>query len=434
MNIIFTMCFTGSILFLLYLIAVRIFKNSLSNRWKYIILKLVLFFFLTPLGFLKLILHQAPTQTDFKLAGNIPIMVSTPHSTYTNSAYQINLTIVLIWIVMAIAAFVWQQLKYFRFKKLIQLSMTEITDLDIIDYVDHYRQTVRIKRKVRLYQSNCISPFTAGILSPLIVLPANLSSEKQRLILKHELTHIRRCDTLFLFLRHLVTCIYWFNPLVYLLELQLNKTVEASCDEIVTLGMNQKDRKNYASLILDMAANDVQYRTTCASSFSNSTNGLKERMDLIMIPDKQKKHGKRLSVLLASCMVLCSSFTAFAYQSPTELDMVCNSSNNPLLNIRSSDTIVFQSGDFKLTNSSSPILYDYQFTDTDGNIYKIDTSDRSEYAACNHDYVEGTISKHSKKSNGGCITKYYDAQRCSKCGKIILGSLIDTETHEVCPH
>ena len=239
---------------------------------------------------------------------------------------------------MAIAAFVWQQLKYFRFKKLIQLSMTEITDLDIIDYVDHYRQTVRIKRKVRLYQSNCISPFTAGILSPFIVLPANLSSEKQRLILKHELTHIRRCDTLFLFLRHLVTCIYWFNPLVYLLELQLNKTVEASCDEIVTLGMNQKDRKNYASLIIDMAANDVQYRTTYASSFSNSSNGLKERMDLIMIPDKQKKHGKRLSVLLASCMVLCSSFTAFAYQSPTELDMVCNSSNNPLLNIRSSDT------------------------------------------------------------------------------------------------
>jgi len=121
LNIIFTMCFTGSILFLLYLIAVRIFKNSLSNRWKYIILKFVLFFFLTPLGFLKLILRQAPTQTDFRLAGNIPLMVSTPHSTYTNSAYQINLTIVLIWIVMAIAAFVWQQLKYFQFKKLICL-------------------------------------------------------------------------------------------------------------------------------------------------------------------------------------------------------------------------------------------------------------------------------------------------------------------------
>lgn len=94
------------------------------------------------------------TMTEFCSRFREIIMVSTPHSTYTNSAYQINLTIVLIWIVMAIAAFVWQQLKYFRFKKLIQLSMTEITDLDIIDYVDHYRQTVRIKRKVRLYQSN----------------------------------------------------------------------------------------------------------------------------------------------------------------------------------------------------------------------------------------------------------------------------------------
>ena len=166
--------------------------------------------------------------------------------------------------------------------------------------------------------------------------------------------------------------------MAYLFEAQVEKIVEASCDESVIRDMSQKERKAYALLIIDMAAYDVQYRRTYASSFSNSTTSLKERMDIIMTPPKTKKFSRKLSVILTSCMVLCSSFTSFAYQPSKELDMLGTFSTNTLSNINSSDTVVFQSGDFQPENQYGPILYNNQFTDINGNIYNID-SDRSSY-------------------------------------------------------
>ena len=126
------MCFTGSTLFLLYLLAIKVFKNNLSNRWKYVILKFVLLFFLTPLGFFKLLLPKLEKLSEFQLSGDLPIMVSTPDGIYPNFTYQTNKTVVIIWIVTAIIIFIWQQLKYFHLKKLVKQSMTDIVDLNIL--------------------------------------------------------------------------------------------------------------------------------------------------------------------------------------------------------------------------------------------------------------------------------------------------------------
>ena len=396
-------------------------------------MKFVLLFFLTPLGFFKLLLPKLEKLSEFQLSGDLPIMVSTPDGIYPNFTYQTNKTVVIIWIVTAIIIFIWQQLKYFHLKKLVKQSMTDIVDLNILSFIDYCRHNMGIKRKVQVFYSNYLGPFTTGFFSPVIVLPTGLPFEKQKLIIKHEMVHIHRCDTLFLFLRHLVACFYWFNPLAYLFEAQVEKIVEASCDESVIRDMSQKERKAYALLIIDMAAYDVQYRRTYASSFSNSTTSLKERMDIIMTPPKTKKFSRKLSVILTSCMVLCSSFTSFAYQPSTELDMLGTFSTNPLSNINSSDTVVFQSGDFQPENQYGPILYNNQFTDINGNIYNID-SDRSSYATCEHNYIYGTLSRHTKKSDGSCITKFYDSQRCTNCGQLIVGELINTETYTKCPH
>ena len=73
------------------------------------------------------------------------------------------------------------------------------------------------------------------------------------------------------------------------------------------------------------------------------------------------------------------------------------------------------------------------FYDINGNIYNID-SDRSSYATCEHNYIDGTLSRHTKKSDGSCITKFYDSQRCTNCGQLIVGELINTETYTKCPH
>lgn len=81
------------------------------------------------------------------------------------------------------------------------------------------------------------------------------------------------------------------------------------------------------------------------------------------------------------------------------------------------------------------IRYDYQFIDEEGNIYPIsEEPSESVYRACSHTYSSGTISKHEKNSNGGCVVKTYKAQRCTKCGDTIWGEHISSATYNVCPH
>jgi len=426
------MCFTGSFLFALYLAILYLFGEFLNSNWKYHILRLVLFFFLAPLGLFKLLIRQSLPSVNFRLNNDLPILITSPDSVYANIVLRTNAIIVFVWLSITSGIFIWQQLKYIRFKKKIMVSMTEITDSTLLNYLNICRKNIGIKRKVKVFQSEFLSPFTTGVCVPVIVMPAYLPFEKQKLIIKHELIHIKRYDFLIQFLRRLVTCFYWFNPLVYILDVQLEKIVEISCDRSVILDMGQKEKKDYAMLIIDMASYDIQYRSVFISSFSRNVRSLKERMNLIMRPEK--KYGKGLPAVIIVFMVLCSSFTAFAYQPPTKLSMNWNSSVTSLPDFNSADRIVFESGNYFAGQAFPSIRYDTQFTDINGNVYKIEDFPDSHYAACEHDFVEGTYSMHSKKADGSCITKYYEAQRCSKCGHLEIGSLIDTETHDVCPH
>ena len=78
---------------------------------------------------------------------------------------------------------------------------------------------------------------------------------------------------------------------------------------------------------------------------------------------------------------------------------------------------------------------DYQFIDEEGNIYPIsEEPSESVYRACSHTYSSGTISKHEKNSNGGCVVKTYKAQRCTKCGDTIWGEQVGWNQYDVCPH
>jgi hypothetical protein len=56
------------------------------------------------------------------------------------------------------------------------------------------------------------------------------------------------------------------------------------------------------------------------------------------------------------------------------------------------------------------------------------------HSSCAHKYVAGKTTNHTKNSDNSCKTEYYEAERCSKCGYIKLGELIDVITRLLCPH
>ena len=112
-----------------------------------------------------------------------------------------------------------------------------------------------LTRFVRLLQSRNPSILvTWGALRPKVLLPEGASdwnADRVRVVLSHELAHIRRHDWLVQMTAELLRSIYWFNPLVWFLCNRLHLESELSCDDAaLAQGIDGTD---YASHLLELA-------------------------------------------------------------------------------------------------------------------------------------------------------------------------------------
>jgi TonB family protein len=79
---------------------------------------------------------------------------------------------------------------------------------------------------------------TLGIRAPLIVLPANYRQwpvSRLRVVLLHELAHVRRRDCLLQWLPQIVCALHWFNPLAWFAREQMLCEAERASDDAVLL-------------------------------------------------------------------------------------------------------------------------------------------------------------------------------------------------------
>jgi beta-lactamase regulating signal transducer with metallopeptidase domain len=112
-----------------------------------------------------------------------------------------------------------------------------------------------IRRGVLVLQSeNQVMPVTWGWRRPIILLPAGAdqwSPERQRIVLQHELAHVKRWDCLSYFITRIVCSFYWFNPLVWLAARRICVERERACDDLVLLGGYKAS--DYASHLVEIA-------------------------------------------------------------------------------------------------------------------------------------------------------------------------------------
>jgi TonB family protein len=95
---------------------------------------------------------------------------------------------------------------------------------------------------------------TWGWRRPKIILPAaarGWADQRARIVLCHELAHIRRGDWAAQMLGELLRAIYWFNPLVWIACRRLRQESEYACDDAVL--QSGVDPTDYASHLLDLA-------------------------------------------------------------------------------------------------------------------------------------------------------------------------------------
>ncbi len=168
-------------------------------------------------------------------------------------------------------------------------------------------EELELRRSVTLLESDSIkAAITVGILDPAVVLPSDSedwSDNRRRLVLSHELAHVKRWDTLTETFALIATIAYWFNPLVWLAVKQLRIERETDCDNaVLRTGAKPSD---YAELLMNIAADlgasaVPVWRTSTVSQSSN----LKDRLMNILNQRINRNRGSRRSAVLIGVLVL----------------------------------------------------------------------------------------------------------------------------------
>ncbi len=136
-----------------------------------------------------------------------------------------------------------------------------------------------------------ISPMLFGLFRPRLLLPRHLrgfEETQQRMIVEHELTHLRRRDLQWMSAGIALQTLLWFNPFMRLLGAKLAWAQELGCDRDVLRGRPQAQRKAYAAALvaqLKLQHQPAKAPANTALAFGGvSASTLAERIGLIRAP------------------------------------------------------------------------------------------------------------------------------------------------------
>lgn len=427
------MSLSGSVAVLLYGLICLMLKRYISLRCRYFILKLAVFFFLVPLFRFKYrILELVERIIPFpeKDLGQILhpdrlIIISGQH-TYVGIRIQLLRLCMLCMAVIFLSLMVRSLLRYKRARKFLLSCGKEPAPSELQLQFDQAKKESNISAEVRLVCSReCETPMTIGILKPVILFPTtweeSFGDRSSRLVLRHEMIHIQHRDLVVGLLGQLVIALHWFNPLSYILYHELSVMRELCCDSSLVGEWDEELRKEYSSLLIDVAARKVKKEEGLAVSFLGQNKKVLKRR-ILEIKEKRKQK-TCLAVWVSVVVFLTGSLTALAYATPQTVKLP---DYDPSIEVEH----FFEDSELKIET----ILYDSFWVNSDGTIEEVTDNELEVQTSCNHTYKNGTYTKHVKNNSGGCTITYHEAKKCTKCGLVEMGDVIKVVTYQKCIH
>jgi beta-lactamase regulating signal transducer with metallopeptidase domain len=195
----------------------------------------------------------------------------------------------------------------------------------LIDYqwsmlTNRMRGQLDIRDHVAIYVSAEVAmPMTWGVLIPVIVLPPESyawSGEWRRVVLLHELAHIKRRDCLTQMLAHLACALYWFNPLVWVAARQLSIERELACDDcVLEVGTWASD---YANYLVEIAQTFEAVEPVTPVTVGMACSQLENRVRAILDPQLNRRRLSRRRKATLAVAMACALWPLAALQATSQ--------------------------------------------------------------------------------------------------------------------
>ena len=163
------------------------------------------------------------------------------------------------------------------------------------------------RRVVFLEGTLSAMPMTWGLWRSRVLLPEAAHGwpvARQRVVLLHELAHVKRRDCLTQLLAQAVCAVYWFHPLAWFAARQLRTERERACDDLVLAAGTRGSE--YADHLLEIARvlRSVALPTWAAVAMAHRSQ-LEGRLMAILDPEVPRRFPtKRRSFFLASAVIV----------------------------------------------------------------------------------------------------------------------------------
>ncbi len=168
------------------------------------------------------------------------------------------------------------------------------------------RDSLRVRRPVELLQSSeDLMPMTWGWWHPVILLPDEAEGwalERRRVVLLHELAHIKRWDCLTQFIARVACAVYWFNPLAWVAVRRMEVERERACDDLVL--REGCPASLYANHLLEIARAFRSVSHAAAIGMARES-GLQGRVTAIVDGSRKRRAPRALVMTSCGLLVLC---------------------------------------------------------------------------------------------------------------------------------
>ncbi|MGN0161468.1 MAG: M56 family metallopeptidase [Lachnospiraceae bacterium] len=205
-----------------------------------------------------------------------------------------------VWAIGCLVQVIRMVYRSFKLRNMLKGNV-EVINPEWLKIFGEYKERFSVPDVELLQNDMLISPISIGISHPKIILPfCDYDDKQMRIVLEHEMNHIKSRDLLWKKVGLVITWMHWFNPVAYLVWNRLVFLEEVVCDCKSGVGNPFFTRQEYGAFLAGLDDNPMMKESMTA--LCESKNKIYWRIK-IMLKSKEIKKGRKI-VTLCSCFAL----------------------------------------------------------------------------------------------------------------------------------